>query len=251
MKSNDIIHQARTRFDQELHTDTYRKIHSDHAHLQSLMNLLDIQPANRYLDLGTGSGYLAFEMAKRFPLTHITGIDIAAQSIAQNNNICREKHIPNLNFIAYEGLQLPFENAYFHGIISRYALHHFPDIEASLSEFNRITAENGYIIISDPVTLPDDTVNFIDQFQSLKPDGHVHFYRKKELKALFAQYGFTIETEFNSTVTYPRDLTPAYTSLIQQTPPAILEQYNVSIQENQVYVTVQVMNVLYRKTNQA
>ena len=248
MKSNDIIHQARTRFDQELHTDEYRKIHGDDNHLQSLMNLLDIQPKKHYLDLGTGNGYLAFEMAKRFPHNEISGIDIAGQSIEQNSKICRENQITNLNFVAYDGILFPFEDGYFNGIISRYALHHFPDIEKSIAEFARITDEHGYIIISDPVTLPEDTADFIDQYQALKHDGHVHFYREQELDELFITHGFTRESMFYSSVTYPRELTQAYLQLFEKTPPSILEQYCITVQGGQVYVTVQVMNVFYRKS---
>ena len=77
MKNQDIITQARQGFDSQLHTAGYRKIHSDQAHLEALMQFLEIQPAGHYIDLGTGNGYLTFEMARRFPEIFVTGVDIA------------------------------------------------------------------------------------------------------------------------------------------------------------------------------
>ena len=60
-----IIDQARQRFDGQLHTAEYRRIHTDETHLNSLMNFIEVFPDKKYIDLGTGNGYLAFEMANR------------------------------------------------------------------------------------------------------------------------------------------------------------------------------------------
>jgi predicted O-methyltransferase YrrM len=67
MKTQEIIDQARQGFDPVLHSDEYRRIHADDEHLNALMTMLENQPGGKYMDLGTGNGYLAFEMARRFP----------------------------------------------------------------------------------------------------------------------------------------------------------------------------------------
>lgn len=53
----DIIEQARNRFDPELHTDEYKKIHSDDDQLHQLIDLFEVKGNERYFDLGTGNGY--------------------------------------------------------------------------------------------------------------------------------------------------------------------------------------------------
>ncbi|MBI9048555.1 MAG: class I SAM-dependent methyltransferase [Anaerolineaceae bacterium] len=247
MSKRDIVNQARARFDQELHTDEYRKIHGDGAHLEALMNLIDVHAQKCYLDLGTGNGYLAFEMARRFPDIKVTGIDIATRSIQQNQRLQQEQDIQNLDFRSYNGMKFPFDDGLFAGVICRYAFHHFPDPAFSIEELHRIIEPDGFVIISDPITYADDTDGFIDQFQLLKTDGHVHFFRIAELDALFQQRGFIKETCFFSTVSYSRDMNDAYSKLFGKSPASILEKYCIELEEKTVRVTVSVMNVQYRK----
>ena len=247
MEKQNLVEQARRRFDRELHTDEYRRIHGDAAHLEALMNFLDVRPHKRYLDLGTGNGYLAFEMAHRFPDIAVTGLDIALHSIQLDQKLQQEQGLKNLEFISYEGLQLPFGEAAFGGVISRYAFHHFPDTTISVQELYRITEAQGFVIISDPITDEEDTAGFIDQFQQLKPDGHVHFFRAPELDALFQRHGFTREAQFLSAISYPRDVNEAYLRLFDKTPASILEKYCIELRGKTVHVTVTVMNSLYRK----
>lgn len=247
MKKHNLVEQARLSFDRELHTDTYRRLHSDAAHLEALMNLLAVHPNKRYLDLGTGNGYLAFEMCRRFPDILVTGLDIASHSIRRNRELRQEQGIKNLEFVSYDGLVLPFKECWFAGVISRYAFHHFPNAVLSVQELYRITDPKGFVIISDPMTYDDDTSGFIDQFQQLKADGHVHFFREPELDALFQAQGFARGSQFFSSISFPRDLSESCLRLLDKTPAAILERYGIEIGEKTIHVTVTVMNVLYRK----
>ncbi len=247
MKTHEIVEQARQRFDKELHTAEYPKIHADSAHLEALLQMIDIQPNRHYLDLGTGNGYIAFELATRFPALAVTGLDIAAHSIQINQSIQCQRGLGNLDFRVYEGLALPFQDVSFWGVISRYAFHHFPDVGFSVQELQRVIQPQGFVIISDPITLDEDPVGFIDQFQQLQPDGHVHFYRPHELETLFHQNGFQKETYFMSTISYPRDLSETYRQLLNNTPSSILEKYQVQIRKQTIHITVNVLNVLFRK----
>lgn len=246
-KTQHLVEQAREHFDKALHTDAYREIHSDAAHLEALMDLLSVHSGKRYLDLGTGNGYLAFEMARRFPEIVVTGLDIAARSIGQNRELQREQGIQNLDFLSYDGLRIPFQETWFEGVISRYAFHHFPDPALSVQELSRISEAQGFVIISDPVTHEEDTAGFIDQFQQLRADGHIHFFRPLELDTLFQGYGFTTEARFFSAVSYLRNINEAYLQLLERTPETIQERYGIQVRGQNVYVTVTVMNVLYRK----
>lgn len=247
-EKKNLIEQARKSFDRILHTDEYKKIHGDAFHLEALMSFLDVRSGKRYLDLGTGNGYLAFEMARRFPDSAVTGIDIAGHSIRLNRELQQEQGLKNLEFISYDGFQFPFDDALFGGVISRYAFHHFPDTNISVREVYRITEPQGFIIISDPMMYEEDTTGFIDQFQQLKADGHIHFFKILELDALFQRHGFTKEAQFLSAISYPRDINEAYLRLLEKTPTSILDKYCIERREKTVQVTVAVQNVLYRKT---
>ena len=55
MTENDIIQMAKQRFDQELHTPRYKKIHADTEHLERLIERLKkvkgISHAERFVEM--------------------------------------------------------------------------------------------------------------------------------------------------------------------------------------------------------
>jgi SAM-dependent methyltransferase len=243
----DIVAQSRAVFDAELHTDSSKQILSDEAHLEGLLQLAEIRPGKRYLDLGTGRGYIAFEMAQRHPQILVTGLDVTEQSIGINRRIQRERELGNVDFRCYDGIRLPFDDSSYFGVLCRYAFHHLPDSVLAVEELHRVVETGGFVVISDPITFDEDTVGYIDCFQRLRPDGHVHFLRRAELDALFQQHGFRKESEFTSAVSYPRDMNEHYSRLLQGTPPAILERYKVNVRGDSVFSTLEVANVRFRK----
>ncbi len=247
-QENEIIRMAKQRFEYEVHTDAYKTVHADADHLESLLTMMEIREGKTYLDVGTGNGYIAFELSSRFHHISVKGVDITDSVMMTNTKIAEEKNLDNLHFEHYSGITFPFQDASFAGIISRYALHHFPQIETSIAEMYRIAESHGYVLIADPVTYDDDTVGFVDHFQALKRDGHVCFYTTAEFTTLFEQAGFTKEHHMFTQVTYPRTLNAEYTMLLDRTPPDILQRYHITIKDEQVLITVSVFNGLFRKT---
>jgi ubiquinone/menaquinone biosynthesis C-methylase UbiE len=241
-----IIESARKGFDSRLHGDEYRKIHSDAEHLEGLLSMLEVREGSSYLDIGTGNGYVAFELAARQEGIRVVGLDIAASSIEKDREIARERGLGNLEFLCYGGLELPFPDGLFFGGISRYAMHHFPDIRRSLGELRRVTREGGFFIFSDPATREEDRSGFADRMQSIRPDGHVHYYRRPEIEALFREFGFLVEKEFSSSIRYPRAFDERYLALFEATDPALLEAYGVEIEGDKVFIKVDVMNLFFR-----
>lgn len=242
-----IIEDAKKGFDRYLHTGDYVKIHADSEHLESLIELIDVRKNKKYIDIGTGSGYIAFELAKRYPEILVLGIDIAENAIKKNLKIKNERKLTNLDFLPYQGTDIPLESNSTFGIISRYALHHFPNIEVSVNNFYRILEPGGFVITSDPVTYEEDTTHFIDKFQKLKKDGHVHFYKEAELIDSMKNEGFDVSNKFYSNLTYPRPYNEDYEKLFNKTPDEILRKYNIHIKDQDVYITVKVLNIMFRK----
>jgi ubiquinone/menaquinone biosynthesis C-methylase UbiE len=243
------INAAKERFDKELHNKNYHQIHSDDDQLIKLVDMMDIIENKAYLDLGTGNGYVAFYIAKKHPKIKVCGLDIANTSIITNNEIANQEQISNLNLISYDGTNYPFETGQFSGVISRYAFHHFPDNQKSISEISRVLEPRGYFILSDPFAYSEDSSNFIDEFQALKNDGHVHYYKRDEIEQLFEKNGFVIEKEFISFVRYPRDFNNSYIELFQKTDNEVLGKYGIEIDGGVIHITASVMNILFRKRN--
>ena len=134
----EIVEKARKQFDKDFFTEGYKDIISDNEHLNKILEHMILKSGNKVLDLGTGSGYVAFALAEKFKNSNIFGLDIVNNTIKRNNEIVKEEQISNINFIAYDGITIPFEKDSFDSVVTRYALHHFPNIENTIKQLETI-----------------------------------------------------------------------------------------------------------------
>lgn len=245
-REKQIVAKARQGFGNDLFAQDYHQIHGDDQHLNNLLDMCQYVPGRHYLDLGTGNGYLAFAIAGRSPDSLVTGIDIVSEAAAANNQKARREGNKLLNFVSYSGIRLPFADQRFVGVLTRYAFHHFPNARLAAQEIARVLTADGFCLIADPAPHETDRTGFINQFASLKDDGHVRFYPGRQLATFFTDTGFKIEAQSNSAVTFPRKRNSQYMQLIEQTPQEILAAYQLHIKDENIYVTVPVLNTLFR-----
>lgn len=57
----------------------------------------------RILDLGTGTGYLAFPIAEKFQEVEVIGLDIVEQELKKNRTKAESWGLQNLQFVNYDG----------------------------------------------------------------------------------------------------------------------------------------------------
>ena len=119
-----------------------------------------------------------FPIAQKYPNISIIGLDIVEKALEVNRSRAKEENIRNISFTSYDGINVPFADSEFDMVISRYALHHFPDIQKSISEVSRVIRQRGFLFISDPTPNVNDTSRFVDGYMQLKKDGHIKFYTK-------------------------------------------------------------------------
>jgi ubiquinone/menaquinone biosynthesis C-methylase UbiE len=109
---------------------------------RDIMGALDIQPGERVLDFGCGSGYFTIEMAKL--AGKACGIDVNSQiaSIA----------IPpalegRLEYRVVEGRRLPFPDAHFDRVLASEILPMIPDPVEFLVEIRRVLRPGGRLVV--------------------------------------------------------------------------------------------------------
>ena len=225
----------------------YAKQTQDAAHLQQILDFLPVTGGMRILDLGAGSGYLTFALAERFPDAAVTGLDIVEHALETCRAKAEAAQIGNIRFVSYDGTVFPFADGAFNLVVSRYSLHHFPDIRKSISEVGRVLTEKGYFFLSDPTPNGNDSARFIDAFMQMKPDGHVQFYTADAWKQLCTEQGLAYLDAFRSSIRFPRKHARAYQELIAQYSREITDGYALQIDGDEIYVTEQVNNMLFRK----
>ena len=149
MDIKESINDTRKGFEESFATgDFYNRQTQDTEHLEKILGFLKISDGMRILDLGTGSGYLSFPIAKNNPGCDVIGLDIVNAALEANRTRADVKGIKNLSFVSYDGIDFPFEDDTFDLVVTRYALHHFPDIEHSIGEVSRVLKSGGRLFIS-------------------------------------------------------------------------------------------------------
>jgi ubiquinone/menaquinone biosynthesis C-methylase UbiE len=107
-------------------------------------------PGKRVLDLGTGTGLLAIELAKARPDWHITGVDISEEMLKiARKNTEQAALADRIDFQQTPATSLPFANGSFALVASNSSLHLWSDPIRVFQEIARVTSPNGYCLIWD------------------------------------------------------------------------------------------------------
>jgi SAM-dependent methyltransferase len=239
------IEAARRSFNEELLSADYPRIHGNDDQVNRLVDFLDPCPGGTYLDLATGNGAVAFAVAGRQPEARVIGVDIADQAISRNRDAAKDQACANIEFRLSDGRTFDFPDAAFDGITWRYALHHFPDLEATLADARRVLKPASPFVVADAVRHPEDDRDFINRFQALKPDGHVRIYTAEALLDLFRAHGFEMDGRFASAISFTRGLDADYRDLIDGMPREILDLYDVRVAGDQAMLTFEILNVRF------
>ena len=227
----------------------YNRQTQDAEHLERILAFINVRDGMRILDLGCGSGYLTFPIAERNSHCEVTGLDSVCEAIDVNRSRANDMGLNNLAFVSYDGIDFPFEAGSFDLVVTRYALHHFPDIEHSIGEVSRVLKERGVLFISDPCPNDCDKDRFVDDYMRLKKDGHIKFYTKSEWVDICFKYGLHLSDGFESKIRFPKkkDTAFGYEKVLQKHDKAVIESYDLVETDTELFITEWVNNILFEK----
>ncbi len=248
-REKDNIRRARNGFAIDLFDPKWQKLTADDDQVEQIARLSELQDGRHYLDLATGNGYVAFKLADKNKGSRIVGIDIVEEAITQNNQAVSISNLSNLEFVCFDGSHFPFDNNYFHSVITRYAFHHFPVPANMIKEIDRVLEPKGIAIVSDPITSMNDSNDLANGFARLKNDGHVKYYMENELAKLFTDNGFHVEEKFYNEITFPRVCDSRYDDLIKTADKEMIEEYKIKQINDKVYITIKILNIKMRKAD--
>lgn len=119
------------------------------------------------LDIGCGSGILAFELAKYY--NHVVAVDLSAKMLA----IARQKRsAPNIEYIQMDASQLAIDRQ-FDLIVSAATFHHLPNLPAALSSVKKLLNRQGKVVFLDNVSeveTPGTIGYIIAALRDFRPD---------------------------------------------------------------------------------
>jgi demethylmenaquinone methyltransferase/2-methoxy-6-polyprenyl-1,4-benzoquinol methylase len=116
---------------------------------EEVINRAALPPHGRLLDLGAGTGDLAFECLRQFPTCRTLATDFTLEMMevgrARKINADRQK----VDWAAADAQILPFPDETFDAVVSGFLLRNLSDVPRSLREQNRVLKHGGRIVCLD------------------------------------------------------------------------------------------------------
>ena len=113
-----------------------------------LLRLLSPRPGQRVLDIGSGPGLLAAELADTVGADgQVVGLDLAEPMLEMARRRCADR--PQVSFEQGNAAKLPFEDEHFDAVVSTQVYEYVPDIPGALAEVTRVLRPGGLVAILD------------------------------------------------------------------------------------------------------
>lgn len=110
------------------------------------------------LDIATGTGDLAIQMAEAMPQAKVTGLDISPGMLEVGKTKVKDKNLDSrIDMVIGDSEALPFDDNTFDAITVAFGVRNFEDLEKGLAEIFRVLKPGGIFVVletSVPVKFP-------------------------------------------------------------------------------------------------
>jgi ubiquinone/menaquinone biosynthesis C-methylase UbiE len=116
----------------------------EHTHLpivEPTLALMNLDPADRVLDVGCGSGWLVRRLAARVPNCRVVGIDVSDEMIRRAQ--VAGAGVPNIHFVQGSAEQIPAGPDSFTKVLSVESAYYWHDPARALGEIFRVLGPGG------------------------------------------------------------------------------------------------------------
>ncbi len=120
------------------------------------LGFLDLNGARSILEVGSGLGILAADVARAAPGARVVGIEYSAEQLAECPRPGDEGTPANLSFVRGDAHALPFEDGSFDVVYCRFVLEHVGDPLRALREMRRVLTPGGRAFVQENNILMND-----------------------------------------------------------------------------------------------
>lgn len=164
-------------------------VHAAGADLDRIAERVRAMPGAAVLDLGCGGGHVAFAAAGAG--ARVTAYDLSAEMLAAVATEAGRRGLPGIETRQGAAETLPFPDAAFDAVLTRYSAHHWRDVPAALSEARRVLRPGGLMVVCDVVSPEDPLLDtHLQAVELLRDPSHVRDYRPSEWRGMLAAAGF-------------------------------------------------------------
>jgi ubiquinone/menaquinone biosynthesis C-methylase UbiE len=174
--------------------ESYRtsQVHAQGEDLDLIRQLVTAHMPQTVLDAGCGAGHTAMIVA---PLVRdVVAYDLTPGMLVQVEALALERGLANVHTRQGDVEAMPFDDASFDMVVTRYSAHHWPNPLVALQECARVLRPGGRLIVSD-IVAPEDAARdtFLQTIELLRDPSHVRDHSVSQWKALLASAGFKAE----------------------------------------------------------
>jgi SAM-dependent methyltransferase len=145
-------------------------------------------PDDTVLDVACGGGLLVCAFAPH--VRDAAGIDMTPAMLERARALAAEKGISNVSWQEGDVARLPYPDGRFTIVVTRFAVHHFPDPAAVVAEMVRVCAPGGRIVVVDTYAAADPAkADAFNRLEKLRDPSHVRCLALAELEGLFRTAG--------------------------------------------------------------
>jgi ubiquinone/menaquinone biosynthesis C-methylase UbiE len=164
--------------------------------LRMIVDAARPEPTDTVLDVACGGGIVVCAFAPR--VRSVTGIDVTPAMLEEAQRLASEKGLINVSWRQGDVAALPYADASFTIVVTRYSFHHFLDPRAVLREMVRVCAPGGRIVVVDTCASEDPAkAAEFNRLEKLRDPSHARNLTVAELNGLFANVELTDLREFS------------------------------------------------------
>lgn len=147
-------------------------VHAQGADLERMDGLLAAHPGGVALDLGTGGGHVAFHAAAH--CRQVVAFDLSADMLAVVAAEAARRDLDNITGQQGSVESLPFADASFDWVLSRYSAHHWPALCRAMVEARRVIKPDGHALFMDVVAPAEPLFDtWLQSLELMRDPGHL------------------------------------------------------------------------------
>jgi len=163
--------------------------HSNEEGLALLARTAVLGPDDDLLDVACGPGLVACAFA---PLVRsVRGLDVVEAMLSQAKRRASQLGISNAAWDLGSASELPYADASFSKVLTRYSFHHLLDPYSTLAEMRRVCRPGGSITVCDVAPARDKLAQY-DALETIRDPSHTHALCPEQHEELFARAGLSI-----------------------------------------------------------
>jgi SAM-dependent methyltransferase len=160
--------------------------HSQQASMVQILRVSRIEPEHSVLDVACGPGLLSCALALH--ARSVIGVDLVPAMLERARRECAKVGAANLQFQLADARSLPFVDASFDRVVTRYSFHHLTEPAVVLAELTRVCRPGGLVCVIDVAPAATHREAF-DHFERLRDPSHTRALCVEELVSLFEGAG--------------------------------------------------------------